>query len=176
MSVDTSKRAFLFRKKPEQTNTDIGLPWLIDHAQFLDKCTQCGHCTEQCDENIITRGQGGYPTVDFSLGECTFCQDCTKGCPESLFDSNQAEPWQIDVEITAECFPNKGIVCQSCSDVCEPRAIRFKYIDSPIAKPVVNNDLCTGCGACVSTCPTDAIVLGRVQRVINANTEGLVEV
>ena len=159
MSVDLARRSFLrFAKGQKQVDySSFKLPWLKSVEQFIDQCTQCGACTEQCPENIISQGSGGYPTVDFTRGECTFCQACTQRCPEQLFDTQQAQPWQLQPEITAQCFAEQKILCQSCGDVCDSQAIRFQYLNSSIPQPIVDIDACNGCGACVSSCPAKAI-------------------
>ena len=56
-----------------------------------------------------------------------------------------------------------GVVCQICRDVCpEEGAIRFELAYRNAPQPRVEPDACTGCGACVGTCPAAAItVAGR---------------
>ena len=159
MSIDLQRRAFFKTGQVKQSNTDIHLPWLKNTEHFLDRCTQCQTCINHCPESIIEKGQGGYPTVNFNLGECTYCQECANHCPEDLFDLEQPAAWALSLNINDQCFTERGIVCQSCRDVCEPQAIAFKYTHSSIPKPVVDESLCTQCGACVSSCPANAISL-----------------
>ena len=159
MTIDLARRGFFRIGKGEKRldKSAFKLPWLKSVDHFLNKCTQCGACAEHCPEQIITKGSGGYPTVDFSLGECTFCQQCTQHCPEQLFDTEQAQPWQLIPVLQDNCFAQQNIMCQSCADVCDSQAIHFQYLDSSIPKPVLDSDACTGCGACVSSCPAKAI-------------------
>jgi ferredoxin-type protein NapF len=159
MSVDLQRRAFFMTGKVKDVNSDIHLPWLKSAEHFLDKCTQCQACLEHCPETIIEKGQGGYPTVNFTLGECTYCQACANHCPENLFDLDQSSPWLLKHNISDKCFTEHGIVCQSCRDVCEPQAISFKYVHAAIPKPELDTSLCNSCGACVSSCPANAISL-----------------
>lgn len=159
MSVDLQRRAFFMTGKVKDINSDIHLPWLKNAEHFLDKCTQCQACIEHCPESIIEKGQGGYPTVNFNLGECTYCQACADHCPEDLFDLEQPEAWSLALHINENCFTERGIVCQSCRDVCEPQAISFKYALSSVPKPELNLAACTSCGACVSSCPANAVSL-----------------
>jgi ferredoxin-type protein NapF len=159
MSVDLQRRAFFMTGQVKELSSDIHLPYLKDIEHFLDKCTQCQACLEHCPESIIEKGQGGYPTVNFNLGECTYCQDCAKHCPENLFDVNQKEAWSLDLAINNSCFAERGIVCQSCRDACEPQAITFQYARFSIPKPEINESSCTSCGACVTSCPADAITV-----------------
>ena len=159
MSVDYQRRAFFMTGRPKRVNADVHLPWLKSAEDFLEKCTQCGECLKHCPENIIEKGDGGYPTVNFKLGECTYCQSCAKQCPENLFDIEMNKPWDLALTINNSCLPKKGIVCQSCRDVCEPQAMNFSYKDATVPTPQVDASLCTSCGACISSCPVGAISL-----------------
>jgi len=162
MKIDKQRRAFFMTGQVTKVNSDVHLPWLKNAEDFLDKCTQCEACMQRCPEEIIKKGEGGYPTVDFSLGECTFCRACTEHCPEDLFDTEQSVAWPLDLKVTDSCFTEKGIVCQSCRDACEPQAISFYYEAGEIPKPEINLSSCTSCGACVSSCPANAISLTRI--------------
>lgn len=169
--MDKARRA-LFRgrfasKKAAETQV-IHMPWALSDDVFLDQCTRCNKCAEACPEQVIVKGDGGFPTVDFNQGECTFCGDCVTVCPEPIFNDQSESPWDLIAEITdasqhqsvsldGVCMVQKGIVCQSCKDVCDVRAINMKYNQASMPEPVINNDVCNGCGACVSTCPTAAI-------------------
>ncbi len=159
MPVDLQRRALFRTARLQPSNSDIHLPWLKSLDNFLDKCTRCSACLEHCPEQIIEQGDGGYPTVNFTKGECTFCGDCASHCPENLFDVDMAVPWALDLTITADCFTQRGIVCQSCRDACDAKAISFRHMGSAIAKPVVDASSCTSCGSCVSACPANAITL-----------------
>lgn len=164
MSIDRSRRAFFTRLTASTQSEDVGLPWLTSRAEFIDKCSQCGHCLEACPEKIITKGEGGFPTVNFSLGECTYCQSCTTDCPESLFDTTQPSPWELSLTINDQCFTKRHVVCQSCKDACDAQAITFDFRAKRIPEPQVNIDACTQCGACASICPANAISLTNAHR------------
>ena len=158
MGVDLQRRAFFTAKQAKEINSDVHLPWLQSTGHFLDNCSQCQACIKHCPESIIVPGQGGYPTVNFNLGECTYCQACTSHCPEDLFDLDQSTAWSLRLTIKDSCLTERGVVCQSCRDACEPRAITFKYMPASIPKPLINELLCTRCGACVSSCPVNALL------------------
>ncbi|MDX2367308.1 MAG: ferredoxin-type protein NapF [Colwellia sp.] len=159
--VDLARRNF-FRGKKVSTPPAIRLPWFINEQIFIDNCTQCGDCVTSCEENIIVKGDGGFPEIDFSKGECTFCQKCIDVCNQPLFvdereDSQNA--WQLDIKIKSNCLAMNQIVCQSCQDSCETEAISFKYLQSKTPQPQIELDKCNSCGACVSICPQTAIEL-----------------
>ncbi len=156
--VDQSRRRFVSRQKIRSTPR---LPWCIDEDEFLNHCDQCQKCLLACETKIITLGSGEYPEVNVHLGdkECTFCYACADACPKSLFYDKHNQPWTVVASMQDNCLAKHQIECRSCSDICEPQAIQFKPSIGMSAQPQLNSELCTGCGACVSSCPTDAIHL-----------------
>ncbi|CAH0532891.1 Ferredoxin-type protein NapF [Vibrio stylophorae] len=151
--VDHQKRRLLkLNSQPKHW-----LPWLISEQSLTDGCTQCGACLRACETQMIIRGDGGFPTVDFNLAECTFCYQCATHCPEPLFQEQQHPPWQLKVAIDASCLAYHNVECRSCADSCEAIAIRFRPSLGKTAQPLLDLDACTGCGACQSVCPVSAI-------------------
>lgn len=153
MQFDANKRS-LFRPKKIIT-TDNLLPWVISPTHFLDNCTQCGDCLAACPEEIIIKGDGGFPSVNFDLGECDFCGKCAEVCKEPIFTSITETPWQKKANINDSCLANQNIYCRSCAESCETQALTFQIGISAV--PQIDSDLCNGCGACVAPCPTKAI-------------------
>ena len=154
--VDLSRRGF-FRAKPRPL-AELRPPWALPENVFVDRCTRCGDCIRLCPSTILIPGDGGFPTLDFRRGECTFCADCVSSClPQALQKQADAPPWQLRASIGEACLPRQGIECRSCGDFCDARAIRFtpRLGGSPI--PEIDDDRCTGCGACIAPCPAIAI-------------------
>ncbi|MGF1685987.1 ferredoxin-type protein NapF [Photobacterium japonica] len=149
------RRLFMRRQQPDFPR----LPWVVDEDTFTDHCTRCNQCVSHCETQIITKGDGGFPTVDFQRGECTFCYRCADACPEPLFRPQAESPWDMVAAISTECLAQKNVECRSCGDMCETQAIGFKLQVGGVATPIIEADACTGCGACVAVCPTSAITL-----------------
>lgn len=161
--VSLTRRNFL-RAKKLSAKPAIRLPWIIDEQHFIAGCTQCSDCLSACDENIIIKGDGGFPEINFSQGECTFCQKCLQACEQPLFvDPSSQAPWQLDIEIKNNCLANQQVYCQSCQDSCESQAISFQYLASSVPQPRIKLEQCNGCGACVSVCPQSAIELNPME-------------
>ncbi|MCK6263905.1 ferredoxin-type protein NapF [Vibrio sp. ZSDE26] len=158
--VNLSRRRLFSRTKVN--DNALRLPWLKSSSNFVNDCTRCGKCIENCENKIIIKGEGGFPTLDFSIDECTFCYQCAEVCPEPLFESQNSEPWRAEIVINDKCLAFKNIECRSCSEVCESRVIQFKPELGKVAQPKLNLDECNGCGACVSVCPTSSINVRNV--------------
>ncbi|GEM76173.1 ferredoxin-type protein NapF [Vibrio sagamiensis] len=144
------------------------LPWLKNEAEFTDICSRCERCINICEASILTKGNGGFPQVDFSRGEkeCTFCYQCADVCPKPLFLAQTELPWAITATVNDACIATKNIECRSCSDMCESQAIQFHLQVGKVAVPSISISDCVGCGACISVCPTTAITLHRVEHSI----------
>lgn len=159
--MDVSKRRFL---RGSRVETELRPPWLAEPDLFIDNCTRCGKCMELCPEHILCAGDGGFPLVEFGLGGCTFCGECTTACEANLFIENrdsEIPAWAHKASVGDNCLTNLGVMCRSCEDACEPRAIRFPLAAGVVPGPVIDDGLCTGCGACVRPCPEQAISIVR---------------
>jgi ferredoxin-type protein NapF len=158
--MNPSRRALLFGRKASTIKPALRPPWAVNEALFVEQCTQCNHCLTACPEQILIKGDGGYPVVDFALGECSFCQSCVEVCNESALSIvPDAQPWHLKANIMDSCLSYQGITCQSCTDMCEPRALTTTLNCDGTSIPLVDLNKCTGCGACVQVCPSRSIEL-----------------
>ncbi|MEO1249488.1 MAG: ferredoxin-type protein NapF, partial [Pseudomonadota bacterium] len=123
-------------------------------------CTSCGDCVSACPEQILATGPAGTPVVDFTKGPCTFSYACADACERSVFAARQSVPWDAQVSIANTCLLTGGVSCQSCTDACDDAALRFDFRSGLAGSILIDLDRCTGCGACVSICPVDAISVG----------------
>jgi len=142
-------------------------PWAVEgEREFQARCTRCDACITACPQNIVTRGDGGYPTMDFSAHGCDLCGRCLAICRTgALRDTGKApRPWRV--QVGQNCLTRQRVECQSCADTCEPRALRFALAPGGIAQLQVNPASCNGCGDCVSICPVGAISM------VTATTSG----
>lgn len=129
------------------------LPWLTE--DWSSRCSRCGDCLTACEEAILVLADGGFPAIDFSRGGCSQCGACAAVCQRGVFDRSRPL-WSAQVQLTDNCLTTQGVYCQSCRDSCEPGAIRFSRERLP--QPHIDNDLCSQCGMCIASCPSQALV------------------
>ncbi|MBF0470876.1 MAG: ferredoxin-type protein NapF [Gammaproteobacteria bacterium] len=157
--IDGGRRAFLRGHfTPETTQAEIRPPWAA--PQFLQLCTHCGDCLQQCDKSLIVLDNHGYPALDFQRGGCNFCGACANSCRSGALHYLPADsPWNSWAEIDHRCLATNGITCRSCGELCDSRAIRFQAAIGGRSRVTVELQRCSGCGSCVATCPVAAIAI-----------------
>ena len=155
------RRAFLRGRSPKFNKAAIRPPWTLPVADFVESCERCDDCAEACPEKIIFKGDGGYPEIDFSRGECTFCGKCVESCKADAFDTSiersADNAWDLIVEVLPNCLSMNQVMCRACGDHCDAGAIRFQLKLGGNADPLIDDALCTGCGACLYVCPNKSI-------------------
>jgi len=143
------RELFNFLNVEKKESVVIMAPYL---GGDLNNCLDCeAPCVNECEEKILEYNNA--PLINFSLGGCTYCEACFNACEKDVLN-------ELDVQIkamanlsTKSCIAWNSVVCNSCADVCDVRAIKF----FGMFKPTVNFESCTGCGMCLHVCPSNAI-------------------
>lgn len=146
--------------------TPVRPPWSLQEDLFVDVCSRCDQCIRCCHAHVIRRGPAGFPEMDFSDAGCDFCAACAGACETGAIqhdDHPLDSAWQLVASIGSRCFSERGVVCRSCGEVCETRAIRFRPALGGVTHLQILDHLCNGCGECVSICPAQAIQVKHVQ-------------
>lgn len=153
----SSRRRLLFGRP--SAPDPVRPPWSAAD-RLTDLCSRCGACAAACPEGLIRPGDGGFPELDFSRGECSFCRACGQACPvPAIFDFSAPRPWDAAAAIGEACLARHGIHCQTCRDICPETAVRFHLALGRPPQPALDDQVCTGCGACVAACPGQAIAV-----------------
>jgi ferredoxin-type protein NapF len=135
-------------------------PWAVAGEAFFEICDRCGDCIPACEDGLIKIGTGGYPQIDFSAGGCDFCEQCAKACKPGVLrldKESETPPWTLKASILDSCLSLNAIICRSCGEACDERAIRFQLELRGVARPLLDQEKCNGCGACFSICPEKSI-------------------
>ena len=160
----TRRELFKSFTKPLTQNQEEELllvrpPYGKDESLFQNKCPSCENkaCVTSCDEKIIFIAEDGIPTLTFKQNGCTFCDECANACIEDVLSLENIETaeklnamFRIDFH---KCIAHEGVICHSCKEPCIDDAILFNGMFNPI----IDESRCTGCGFCISRCPTQAI-------------------
>jgi MauM/NapG family ferredoxin protein len=169
-----------FRLSPSMKRASPRLirpPGALPEKQFLQKCVKCGECMKACPTNglqpaLTEAGPEGIwtPVLVPKIGYCEyFCSLCTQVCPTGAIQELAVmEKTKIKIGLAwvnkNTCIPyNLGTPCIVCEEHCptSPKAIKLvktevrlpdSTIKTPVA-PVINTDLCIGCGICETKCP-----------------------
>jgi MauM/NapG family ferredoxin protein len=138
-------------------------PGAVDEHEFLRRCIKCGKCTQVCADRSIRPGTMrtgryyGTPMISARDVPCYLCMECPPVCPTGALDPGvtEAAAVKMGVAVIDEelCFAFNGIICRACFDHCpffrEGITMRDEHY------PVVNPDVCVGCGICVHVCVAD---------------------
>jgi ferredoxin-type protein NapF len=152
--IDLGRRDFLRGRLASKVGP-VRPPWSSE-ATIAAACNGCAACVTACPQSIIRLDVDERPLIDFSAKECSFCGRCAEACGEPVFDRDRLA-FQHVAAIGDACFAARGVVCQSCGDICPETAISFWLRIGGPALPALSADRCTGCGACIGICPADAI-------------------
>lgn len=154
-------------------------PGAVSEDRFTGVCIRCGACIRACPANILRSDRSpaspaGWlaPQVEFASDYCREdCTRCMDVCPSgalravSLPRKQEAKIGLARVDLTV-CWLATGRECHSCIHACPYQAISSVWDNEAYAsKPVVNAELCNGCGACQPVCPSapQAIRVGRLE-------------
>ena len=167
-AVEITSRAAA-RKVAKEAENWIRPPFAAAELDFLLACTRCDKCIEACPHDVLFKlparwgiKAAGTPAMDLRARGCHMCEDwpCVAVCkPEALKlpdgdgETPPAPPKLALVTIdTKTCLPYLGPECGACAHAC-PIPDALEWEDG--LRPVINEDVCTGCALCREACIAD---------------------
>lgn len=84
MKIDASRRGILTGRWRKASN-GIRPPRSGDESHFLTHCTRCDACINACENNILQRGAGGYPSVNFKITSAASVTPARRLAPNRYF-------------------------------------------------------------------------------------------
>jgi polyferredoxin len=184
----------LFRLNPVRVGGNAELirpPGSVEEEEFLRRCVKCGECMKVCITNGLqpTFLQAGFegmwsPLLVPRIGYCEYnCTLCGQVCPTDAIEHLQLEEKKqrkiglafIDVN---RCLPYAfKMDCIVCEEHCptSPKAILFETKLLPAEEgeesqrelklPIVDPEVCIGCGICETMCPVGEKAAIRVSSI-----------
>ncbi|MEW6719020.1 MAG: 4Fe-4S binding protein [Thermodesulfobacteriota bacterium] len=152
---------------------------------FLSRCVRCGECMKVCitgglQPTLLEAGLEGLwtPMLISRIGYCEYnCTLCGQVCPTSAIRKIGREEKRKTVIGLAfvdpsRCLPfAQGTPCIVCEEHCPTPKKAIVFRDHPgkggavVKVPVVETDLCIGCGICEYKCPVVDLAGIRVTSV-----------
>lgn len=186
----------------ESTASDLVLrpPGALDKDKFLSACIKCGQCIEACPYDTLklaTPGKAasnGTPYFEPRKVPCYMCTNypCTEACPSGALDIKELvkadgeEPsinnakMGLAVVHKETCIAFWGIQCDACYRACPliNEAITLQVDQNQVTgkhanlKPIVNSNVCTGCGVCEQVCVTEKAAIKVLPRELATGKVG----
>jgi MauM/NapG family ferredoxin protein len=165
--------------KRDNTGRLVRPPGAMPEDLFNARCLACGQCMKVCPTNAIqpcTLDDGlqrlSTPKIVPRIGACEEkCHACGNVCPTDALRKLPYEEKRFAKIGTAVIDKHRCLAweqnkeCLVCDEVCPYHAIDPKFLQTSrgmFKVPVVDADLCMGCGMCEQRCPifdTAAIVV-----------------
>ncbi|MDD4878990.1 MAG: 4Fe-4S binding protein [Candidatus Omnitrophica bacterium] len=156
-------------------------PAALEESEFIDRCVRCGNCMKVCPTNGLqpVSFQSGIegvwtPQLVPEIGYCEYnCTLCGRTCPTGAIrkvspDEKRVTKLglaQVDRSICIAWAENKEcVVCEEHCPVAD-KAIKLKRETvggREVLRPLVDGNLCVGCGTCQNKCPTRPVRAIRV--------------
>ena len=155
-------------KKATVRKTPIVPPGALGMANMKKHCSACQLCVSACPNNVIRPSNElatfMQPEMSFERGYCRpECVECSLVCPAGAITAiTTAEKSAVSIGhavwIKDLCVVNRDDVpCNNCKRHCPTSAImlvdRNPGEEKSLKIPVINKELCIGCGACEHLCP-----------------------
>lgn len=161
--VDGGFATVLDKTVPER-DTPLTPPGSKSIEDFYRHCTACQLCVAACPNGVLRPSTDPerlmQPEMGYEKGFCRpECTKCSEVCPTGAIlritreEKTRYHIGKARIERSL-CVAEDGTLCGNCARHCPSGAIRMVENENGFKIPVVNEEICTGCGACEFLCPS----------------------
>ena len=153
-----------FKKNKDDKPLLVRPPYNEETSLFHKYCPECidTPCVSICEEEIIKIDGDKIPFLVFEKNGCTFCEECANACPNDVLVLTETTEQKINAKFSIDintCLAWNSVMCSSCRDVCDEKAIAFLGV----FRPTIDMQICTGCGFCYGVCPPYSIKFSAIK-------------
>lgn len=167
LQVDGGLAEIEDKKRPDR-KTPVVPPGAESLRNMNNHCTACQLCVSSCPNHILRPSEKlstlMQPELTYEKGYCRpECTECAQVCPTGAIKpittaSKSAIAIGQAIWIKENCIVNTDEVqCTTCRQHCPTGAILLIDRDPDQAEslkiPIVDKEMCIGCGACEYLCP-----------------------
>ena len=159
-------------KQDPERETPLVPPGAVSVKRFYDRCTGCQLCVSNCPNGVLKTSTDLehllQPTMSYADGYCRpECNTCGAVCPAGAIEplakfEKLTLSWGVAHVYHRDCLQRQGVSCGNCVRHCPVGAVRMITNRRGIQVPVVDEELCIGCGACENLCPVRPVSAVRV--------------
>ena len=159
-------------KQDPERETPLVPPGAVSVKRFYERCTGCQLCVSNCPNGVLKTSTDLehllQPTMSYADGYCRpECNTCSTVCPAGAIEplakfEKLTLSWGVAHVYHRDCLQRQGVSCGNCVRHCPVGAVRMITNRRGIQVPVVDEELCIGCGACENLCPVRPVSAVRV--------------
>ena len=161
--------ADILEKKSPNRLTPITPAGSLSARNMKQRCTACQLCVTVCPNNVLRPSTSPdtfmQPFMSYERGYCRpECVKCSEVCPTGAIRKiTKEEKSSIQIGhavcVHERCIPiTDKQQCDNCERHCPTKAIimvpSVAGDEKSLKIPTVNEELCIGCGACETLCPS----------------------
>ncbi|MBL6990913.1 MAG: 4Fe-4S dicluster domain-containing protein [Bacteriovoracaceae bacterium] len=131
--------------------------------QFKSSCSACQLCVSVCPTKVLYTTHQSIPKMDYIKSYCSYeCNTCLGVCTTGALSYYPLEHKKLIKMGTIKldektCIPFvKDQDCAACAEHCPTGAVMTK-LNKGRFRPVIDEDVCIGCGHCQHVCPVEPV-------------------